>query len=162
MIDIKIIRENPELIRKTLQNRNDNAPIDEIIKLDESYRRSLQETESLRAKRNDVSKQISKMKEKPAELIAEMRQVGEKNQCPGKTNRQIWLPSCTNTCSGCRIFPEMMSRLARMPMIISMFAPGVSRGSLLFNPCRTGSLGKNSISSIFKEESNSRAPVFTS
>jgi seryl-tRNA synthetase len=78
MIDIKFLRDNPEQIRQALQNRNDNAPIDEIIKLDECYRKSLQEIESLRARRNDVSKQISKMKEKPADLIAEMRQVGER------------------------------------------------------------------------------------
>jgi seryl-tRNA synthetase len=78
MIDIKFIRDNPERVRQALQNRNDNAPIDEIIKLDECYRRSLQEIESLRARRNEVSKQISKMKEKPADLIAEMRQVGER------------------------------------------------------------------------------------
>ena len=78
MIDVKVIREDPDLIRQALRNRNDNAPIDEIINLDECYRKSLQEIESLRARRNEVSKQISKMKEKPAELIAEMRQVGER------------------------------------------------------------------------------------
>ncbi len=77
MIDIKIIRENPELIRQALQNRNDNAPLDEIINLDERYRMSLKQAETLRAKRNEVSKQISKMKEKPSELITEMRSVGE-------------------------------------------------------------------------------------
>jgi seryl-tRNA synthetase len=76
MLDIKIIRENPDLIRQTLRDRNDNAPLDEIIALDERYRMSLQQVEALRARRNEVSKQISKMKEKPVELIAEMRQVG--------------------------------------------------------------------------------------
>ncbi len=77
MIDIRIIRENPELIRKALQSRHDTAPIDEIAALDEKYRESLQNVESLRARRNDVSKQISKMKDKPNDLINEMRQVGE-------------------------------------------------------------------------------------
>jgi seryl-tRNA synthetase len=77
MIDIKIIRENPDLVRQAVKDRHDNAPLDEIIVLDERYRMSLQQVETLRAKRNEVSKQISKMKEKPAELISEMRQVGE-------------------------------------------------------------------------------------
>jgi seryl-tRNA synthetase len=77
MIDIKIIRENPDLVRQAVKDRNDSAPLDEIIALDERYRMSLQQVETLRAKRNEVSKQISKMKEKPAELISEMRQVGE-------------------------------------------------------------------------------------
>jgi seryl-tRNA synthetase len=77
MIDIKIIRDNPDLIRQTLKNRNDSAPLDEIISLDERYRSLLQQVEALRAKRNEVSKQISQMKDKPVELIAEMRHVGE-------------------------------------------------------------------------------------
>jgi len=38
----------------------------------------LHEAENLRAKRNDVSKQISKMAEKPPQLIADMRQIGDK------------------------------------------------------------------------------------
>ena len=49
MIDIKIIRENPDLIRQALRNRNDNAPLDEIITIDERYRMSLQQVEALRA-----------------------------------------------------------------------------------------------------------------
>jgi seryl-tRNA synthetase len=77
MIDIRIIRENPDLIRQSLQNRYDSAPLDQILSTDERYRECLQRVESLRAKRNEVSKQISKMKEKPQDLILEMRRVGE-------------------------------------------------------------------------------------
>jgi seryl-tRNA synthetase len=77
MIDIRLIRENPEIVRQALKNRNDDAPLEKVLSLDEEYRALLQQAESLRAKRNEVSKQISKMKEKPQALIAEMRQVGE-------------------------------------------------------------------------------------
>ena len=77
MIDIRIIRENPDLIRKVLQDRHDNAPLDDILAIDERYRGCLKEVESLRARRNEVSKQISQMKEKPQDLITEMRHVGE-------------------------------------------------------------------------------------
>jgi seryl-tRNA synthetase len=77
MLDIRLIRENPDLIRNALQNRDDSAPLDEIIKLDEEYRALLHEAETLRAKRNEVSKKISRMPEKPPELIADMRHVGK-------------------------------------------------------------------------------------
>ena len=90
MIDIKVIRDNPDLIRQTLKNRNDSAPLDEIIALDEHYRMSLQQAEMLRAKRNEVSKQISKMKDKPSELIAEMRQVGEQIDSLETEVARIW------------------------------------------------------------------------
>ena len=76
MLDIKLIRENPDLIRQMLANRNDDASPDQILELDKKYLDALRETELLRAKRNEVSKQISNMKEKPQDLILEMRQVG--------------------------------------------------------------------------------------
>jgi seryl-tRNA synthetase len=79
MIDIKLIRDNPEIIYQAMDRRGEGrADVDEIIELDSSYRLMLKEAEALRARRNDVSKQISRMKEKPADLIAEMRQVGDR------------------------------------------------------------------------------------
>jgi seryl-tRNA synthetase len=79
MIDIKLIRDNPEVVFQAMEKRGEGrASIDEIIGLDNAFRQLLQEAEALRARRNDVSKQISLMKEKPAGLIAEMRQVGER------------------------------------------------------------------------------------
>jgi seryl-tRNA synthetase len=77
MLDIKLIREKPELVREALEKRGDSFDLDRIVQLDESYRALLRQTEELRAKHNEASKQLSKSKEKPAELIAEMRQLGE-------------------------------------------------------------------------------------
>jgi seryl-tRNA synthetase len=77
MLDIKLIRENPELVRQALEKRGDSFALDRIVQLDESYRASLRQTEELRAKHNEASKQLSKSKEKPPELIAEMRRMGE-------------------------------------------------------------------------------------
>lgn len=79
MIDIKLIRENPDIVLQAMEKRGeDPALINEVIALDNSYRQLLKEAETLRAKRNEVSKQISRMKEKPADLIAEMREVGDR------------------------------------------------------------------------------------
>lgn len=79
MIDIKLIRDNPEVVYLAMEKRGEGrSEVDEIIELDNSYRQILKEAESLRARRNDVSKQISLMKEKPPGLIAVMRQVGDR------------------------------------------------------------------------------------
>jgi len=76
MLDIKLIRDNPDLIREALQKRGDSAPLDEIIKLDEQHRQLLRQVETLRAQRNEVSKQLGRMAEKSPQLIADMRQIG--------------------------------------------------------------------------------------
>lgn len=76
MLDLQLIRQNPELVREALEKRHDRAPLDNVLALDEQRRRLLQEVETLRAKRNEVSRKLGEMKEKPPQLIDEMRQVG--------------------------------------------------------------------------------------
>lgn len=77
MLAINLIREKPEVVREALALRGENSnPLDRIIELDEKRRTILTSSETLRARRNQVSKELARMKEKPAEVIAEMRQVG--------------------------------------------------------------------------------------
>lgn len=90
MLDIKLIRDNPDIIRQALDKRGDSAPLDKIIDLDARHRQLLHDTESLRAKRNEVSKQISKMAEKPPQLIADMRQIGERITAIEAEISQVW------------------------------------------------------------------------
>ena len=48
MLDINLIRENPEIVRKALRDRQDNpAPVDSILKLDEQRRALLVQVETL-------------------------------------------------------------------------------------------------------------------
>ncbi len=77
MLDIKLIRDQPELLVKELARRGESVPIDEIISLDQKHRSLLHKVESLRAQRNEVSKELGKLKEKPPQLIAEMRRLGD-------------------------------------------------------------------------------------
>ena len=77
MIDIKLIRENPEFVRQALEKRGDSFPLDEILEVDARYLKLLQHVEQLRARHNKVSKQLGKPGDKSAELIAEMRKLGE-------------------------------------------------------------------------------------
>jgi seryl-tRNA synthetase len=77
MLDIKLIREDPEPVRQALEKRGDTFALDSIIEVDGRYRSLLRQTEELRAKHNEASKQLSKSKDKPPPLIAQMRQLGE-------------------------------------------------------------------------------------
>ena len=78
MLDIKLIRDNIDLLRQALEKRGESAPLDQITSLDEQRRQFLHEMETLRAQRNEVSKEMGKMADKPAQLIADMRQLGER------------------------------------------------------------------------------------
>ncbi|MCJ7575336.1 MAG: serine--tRNA ligase [Dehalococcoidia bacterium] len=81
MLDIKLIRDNPQLVRQALEKRGYSPDsikaLDRIIEIDSRYRGLLRQTEELRAKHNEASKQLSKSREKPPELIAQMRQLGD-------------------------------------------------------------------------------------
>jgi seryl-tRNA synthetase len=57
MLDIKFIRENANLIRKAVANRQDSAPVDEILKLDSERRRKLLELENLRHERKKTAQE---------------------------------------------------------------------------------------------------------
>lgn len=76
MLDIKLIRENPELVRQALEQRGDTYGVENILVADEHYRRLLRQVELLRSQHNQVSKQLGKTKEKSPQRIAEMRQIG--------------------------------------------------------------------------------------
>jgi seryl-tRNA synthetase len=77
MLDIKLIRENPELVRQALEKRGDVFPLESVLEADERYRNLLHQVELLRAQHNETSKHLGKTKDKPPELIARMRQLGE-------------------------------------------------------------------------------------
>jgi len=80
MIDLNFIREHPDQVKEALVKLNETAPIDDILATDERRRALLVEVERLRAQRNAVSREISRMND-PAEReakIAEMRQVGDR------------------------------------------------------------------------------------
>ena len=81
MLDLTLIREQPDLLRQALKDRQmDPSVVDEIQTLDEKRRALLNEVEQLKAQRNDVSREISRMKD-PAERqakIDEMRVVGDR------------------------------------------------------------------------------------
>ncbi|MCH8109401.1 MAG: serine--tRNA ligase [Chloroflexi bacterium] len=78
MISIELIRREPDVLREAGRKRGEDIPVDRILELDERRRSAIVEGDLLRATRNEVSKQLGQMKERPPELIQEMRDVGAK------------------------------------------------------------------------------------
>ncbi|MEM3202043.1 MAG: serine--tRNA ligase [Candidatus Micrarchaeaceae archaeon] len=80
MITSKYVRDNIEAIRKSLQKRKSNYPLDELINLDEKSKKLKTQLQSLQAERNKVSLLVSEKKKKEEsveEEINRMREVKE-------------------------------------------------------------------------------------
>ena len=61
MLDLKFVRENPEVVKKNIQNKFQDSKlplVDEVIALDIENRKTKTEADELRASRNKISKQI--------------------------------------------------------------------------------------------------------
>ncbi len=78
MIDIKFLRENPEIVKQNIKNKFQNSKlplVDEVIELDEESRKTQQEADNLRANRKAVSKKIGVLmaqgKKEEAEALKE-------------------------------------------------------------------------------------------
>lgn len=85
MLDVKLVREQPGVVRERLASRggSDAAGLDELLRLEEERRRLLGEVENLKAQRNRIAKEIGALmgQRKLAEAEAkkaESRQVGER------------------------------------------------------------------------------------
>ncbi len=77
MLDIKYIRENPDLIKKSVADRHDSAPIDEILELDTLRRQKVGELDNLRQQRKQVSKEREKAQELGRKLRADIQTLEE-------------------------------------------------------------------------------------
>ena len=61
MLDLRFVRENPEVVKQNIRNKFQDAKlplVDEVIELDEENRKVKKEADDLRANRNKISKQI--------------------------------------------------------------------------------------------------------
>lgn len=80
MLDIKLIRENPEKINELLKRRNPNLSIDEVISIDEERRKIQTKADDLRAQRKSESQKIGLMKkngENTDKIQEEVRLLGD-------------------------------------------------------------------------------------
>jgi seryl-tRNA synthetase len=83
MIDTKVLRENPDIIKKNNKNRGYDVNLKEILDLDTKWRKLKKEDDDLRGKRNKISKEINQAKKaknqkKAKELIKKAKVIPEK------------------------------------------------------------------------------------
>jgi seryl-tRNA synthetase len=81
MLDLKYIRENPELVKKGIESKNEKNRVDEVLQLDKQRRDILAVSEELKAKRNQVSQEVGKLKKNGLDastIIAEMKDLSDK------------------------------------------------------------------------------------
>ncbi len=80
MIDIKLVREEPQTVKQGLLSRNlDPSVVDDLLTIDEMRREKLTGVETLKAERNTVSREIGKIKDKGEReaKIADMKVVSD-------------------------------------------------------------------------------------
>ena len=83
MLDIKFVRENPEVVKQNIRNKfqdNKLELVDKVLELDKENREIKQEVEALRAERNKISKQIGALlaqgkKEEAEEIKQQMAEI---------------------------------------------------------------------------------------
>lgn len=98
MIDIKILRENPDLIKKNCAKRKYDVDVDALRALDQEYLKLVRETEDLRAERNRLSKECQTNPAAREQVKAMKSQLAEKESLQESLKAQVeekltWLPN---------------------------------------------------------------------
>ena len=97
MLDIKFVRNNPEVVKQNIKNKfqDDKLPlVDEVIELDQRNREIKQEVEALRADKNQISKQIGacmaqEKKEEAEELKKKVQENAERVEALSKEEKEV-------------------------------------------------------------------------
>ncbi len=98
MIDIKILRENPDLIKKNCAKRKYDVDVDALRALDQEYLKLVRETEDLRAERNRLSKECQTNPAAREQVKAMKGLLAEKESLQESLKAQVeekltWLPN---------------------------------------------------------------------
>ncbi|MBA7535365.1 Serine--tRNA ligase [subsurface metagenome] len=105
MINLKLLRENPEIIRQAVKNRSENLDLDEIIELDKLRRTGITKIQNLKKERNEISEKVGKLKQQgknPQELMEKARDLSNTIKDSEKKQREIedrftkavqWIPN---------------------------------------------------------------------
>ena len=117
MLDIKFVRENPEIVKQNIRNKFQDKKlhlVDEVIELDKKNREIKQEVEALRASRNTLSKEIGAlMAQKKKEEAEEV-----KKQVASQADRMNELSE-----EETKVEEEIRTRMMVIPNIIDPSVP---------------------------------------
>ena len=92
MLDIKVLRQEPERIKEALKKRFNPLDIEPAIELDKQRRAILAEVEQKKAKQNEITKQIPQMKkngENTDQIFAEMKELSNDIKADDEKVRDI-------------------------------------------------------------------------
>ena len=95
MLDIKLIREKPEMIRKDLKKRRDAEKLswlEDLIQKDKEYLQTLQKAEELRARRNKATEEIRELKKQGkgiSQKVSEIKGLGNIQEQESRLNELL-------------------------------------------------------------------------
>jgi seryl-tRNA synthetase len=92
MIDIRLVRDQPDLVEAALKQRNSDVDLSRVLELDAQRRELVHETEQLRAKQNQASAEIAQLKrtkKDASEAIAAMKAVSDQIKAQGETIKGV-------------------------------------------------------------------------
>ncbi|OGZ18555.1 MAG: serine--tRNA ligase [Candidatus Nealsonbacteria bacterium RBG_13_42_11] len=91
MLDIKFIRENPDIVKQGAKNKGYDVDIDRLLELDKRRREILQALEDMRAKKNKVSKEFPQIRgeEEKNKILLEMKELDANSDRIWKTLKEI-------------------------------------------------------------------------
>ena len=97
MLDIKFVRENPEVVKQNIRNKFQDSKlelVDKVLELDKENREIKQEVEALRAERNKISKQIGALmgqgkREEAEEVKKQVAASGERIEELSKREKEV-------------------------------------------------------------------------
>lgn len=106
MLDIKLIRENPEEIKKACQSKQVKVDIDELLRIDQEKRKLMKKNEELKSVHNKMSKEIAKIQgEEKQKMIQKAKELTVQIQ---KSNQELEEKQ--------KIFDKLMRKIPNPPL----------------------------------------------
>ena len=135
-----LYQAEPRVSKEMLKNRGEEAPLDELLELDEQRRALLTEIEQLKAKRNAVSDQVAKLKREKQDASALIEEMKVVSQTIKEYDEQLRVIDEQLRDRQLRIPNIPMSRcmLALVRKITRRFGGGVNRRVSVSSRNRTG------------------------
>ena len=124
MLDIKFVRENPEIVKQNIRNKFQDSKlelVDKVLELDKENREIKQEVEALRAERNKISKQIGALmgqgkKDEAEEVKKQVAASGERIEELSKREKEVE----EELLKDMMVIPNIIARTLRLRNLVSL------------------------------------------
>jgi len=91
MLDIKLIRQNPKIVKEGSKNKGIKVDIDRLLEVDKKRRETLQALEDIQAQKNKASKKIPEIKDEKEKrkIILQMKEIDKNSDRLNKTSKEL-------------------------------------------------------------------------